>query len=142
VHGVTGDLQAAITAAGQTGTDAVAAHEAAADPHPTYLTQAEGDGLYLSLSGGTVTGTVGVATATEAGHALNQTAADARYAQFGDLVDFTSDITFSGTITVPEPTAPTHAASKQYVDNKHVVGPVDSAPDAGGQPDGTFYYGY
>lgn len=32
---------------------AVANHEAAANPHPTYLTQAEGDGFYAALSHGT-----------------------------------------------------------------------------------------
>jgi len=31
-------------------TEAIAAHEAAADPHPVYLTQPEGDGRYLQLS--------------------------------------------------------------------------------------------
>src|SRR5690349_9100216 len=40
----TGDFEAA---------GAVAAHEAAANPHPTYLTQAEGDAAYAALSHGT-----------------------------------------------------------------------------------------
>lgn len=34
----------------------VAAHEAAADPHPQYLTEAEGDALYVNVSGDTITG--------------------------------------------------------------------------------------
>jgi hypothetical protein len=38
--------------AGTAITAAVAAHVAAADPHPTYLTQAEGDVLYAAFGGG------------------------------------------------------------------------------------------
>jgi microcystin-dependent protein len=36
----------------------VAAHVALADPHPTYLTQAEGDARYLPLGGAVPTGTI------------------------------------------------------------------------------------
>lgn len=35
---------------------AIAAHVALSDPHPIYLTAAEGDAAYLKLSGGTLTG--------------------------------------------------------------------------------------
>lgn len=31
-------------------TAAIAAHEAAADPHPQYLTQAEADALYVAIA--------------------------------------------------------------------------------------------
>jgi hypothetical protein len=41
--------------AGTAITAAVAAHAAAANPHPTYLTQAEGDALYAAVGSGGAT---------------------------------------------------------------------------------------
>jgi len=69
--GVTRDAstQAIADLAGTAITAAVAAHAAAANPHPTYLTQAEGDALYAPIGGGgggtvtSVTGTAPIAVA-------------------------------------------------------------------------------
>lgn len=48
------DLQSALNGKEASGTAAaaIAAHEAAPDPHPQYLTQAEGDALYEPIGGG------------------------------------------------------------------------------------------
>lgn len=69
---------------------AVAAHEAASDPHPTYLKQAEGDALYDALGAAATakTGAEATAAAALAAHVaasdphptyLTQTEGDARY---------------------------------------------------------------
>lgn len=60
-----GDPTTALEAATKQYTDGeVSAHAAAADPHPGYLTQAEGDGRYVESAGDTITGILGFGSVT------------------------------------------------------------------------------
>lgn len=70
------DLSGLYDAAG-TATSAVANHEAAGNPHPVYLTQAEGDALYGPLSGATQL--LAVNTSHPAGNTIANTAAETAF---------------------------------------------------------------
>src|SRR4029450_12295116 len=48
----------------EVGDSRLTTHLAAADPHPQYLTAAEGSGAYLPLSGGTLSGALTLQGAT------------------------------------------------------------------------------
>lgn len=60
---------------------AIEAHEAAANPHPQYLTQAEGDALYAAASAITAAINAHVAASDPHPTYLTQTEGDARYLQ-------------------------------------------------------------
>lgn len=85
VNGQEGDvvLNAADVGADAAGSAAAAvvAHEAAADPHPGYLTQAEADGLYAASGSGSSAVATHEAAADPHPQYLTQTEADARYLQ-------------------------------------------------------------
>jgi len=61
--------------------DAIAAHEAASNPHPGYLTQAEADALYAPAGEGSTTLAAHEAATDPHPQYMTQTEADARYLQ-------------------------------------------------------------
>jgi hypothetical protein len=79
------DLRSAYTTATTAASSSLAAHLAASDPHPQYLTQAEADALYDDLGAGTAAASAAVSAHEAAGDPhpqyLTQTEADARYLQ-------------------------------------------------------------
>lgn len=46
-----------------------------------------------------------------------------------------------GVIEANTPTAANHPATRGYIDGRFVIGPVASAPPAGGLPDGSLHFG-
>lgn len=77
---------------------AVAAHEAAANPHPTYLTEAEADALYADISHTHDHGALTGLSDDDHTQYHNDTRGDARYSQLGhthtasDVTDFSEAV--------------------------------------------------
>lgn len=46
-----------------------------------------------------------------------------------------------GVIEANTPTAASHVTTRGYIDGRFVIGPVASAPPAGGLPSGSLYFG-
>jgi hypothetical protein len=93
------DLRSAYTTASSAASNSLAAHLAAADPHPQYLTQTEGDARYDATGAATSAVTTHAAATDPHPQYMTQAESDARYLQTVGAQPFDLTAFYPGTPT-------------------------------------------